>query len=90
MTFALPGSLGIDFKEDFDFLIRAPYVVKAVQHGGVASTLGIESGDELVAVGREAVAGFEWSQLVAKLAPRPVQVSFYRPPKAALRSELKK
>ena len=69
---------------------RAPYIVKAVSSRGVASALGIEAGDELVAVGREAVAGFEWSQLVAKLAPRPVQVSFYRPPKAALRSELKK
>ena len=81
MTFALPGSLGIDFKEDFDFLIRAPYVVKKVYEGGVACTLGIESGDELVAIGSEAVADFEWSQLVAKLAQRPVQASFYRHPK---------
>ena len=38
VTFALPGSLGIEFKE-----LKAPYIVVTVHEGGVAFPLGIDS-----------------------------------------------
>eukprot|EP00928_Gymnodinium_smaydae_P036369 TRINITY_DN25433_c1_g4_i1.p1 TRINITY_DN25433_c1_g4~~TRINITY_DN25433_c1_g4_i1.p1 ORF type:complete len:549 (-),score=177.86 TRINITY_DN25433_c1_g4_i1:36-1682(-) len=71
--FALEGSLGLEFQR-----LEAPYVVEQVHGTGVAYGLGIEKGDELVAVADHDVTGEFWSNLVERLSQRPVVARFRR------------
>jgi len=75
VMFALEGSLGLQFEN-----LAAPYVVEAVIETGVAAGLNILSGDELVAVGGEAVTEAIWADLRERLQVRPVVARFRRDP----------
>lgn len=73
VMFALAGPLGLEFRQ-----LSAPYVVARVHADRVATGLGIQAGDELIAVAEENVTSASWDTLVERLSKRPVVGRFRR------------
>ncbi|CAE7220791.1 unnamed protein product [Symbiodinium sp. CCMP2592] len=74
LVFEQKGSLGIEFKE-----LAAPFVIEQVHSTGLAYNRDLQKGDQLILVGGEDVTKLAWDELVQKLGPRPVLVTFERP-----------
>ncbi|CAE7681689.1 unnamed protein product [Symbiodinium sp. CCMP2456] len=74
LVFEQKGSLGIEFKE-----LAAPFVIEQVHSTGLAYNRDLQKGDQLILVGGEDVTQLAWDELVQKLGPRPVLVTFERP-----------